>query len=316
MLKLPTIAIVFLSIGLTSVTSGESVKYTELVEQVANNLKENYVFPKIGAQYANGLEECLKNSCVDDIEDDKQLASKLTELLNGIYEDKHLRVFAPGERPQMRRPKPATTEGKQQNGLETISKQEILEGNIGYIKFNGFPRSRESVQMTREAMIAMKDTDALIFDIRDHRGGTPTHIDEIAGFIYEEPTHIMTMQSPHRNDGKPIHQISQPNEYSKYYQDKPVYMLTSERSGSAAEHFAMSMKVSGRGIIIGETTRGMGHWGGIVPLVGDFSMFMPMGRSYHPVNKLGWEGIGVTPDIEIDEVESLEYALERIRRLH
>ena len=91
------------------------------------------------------------------------------------------------------------------------------------------------------------------------------------------------------------------------------YILISERSGSAAEHFAMAMKATGRAIVVGETTGGYGHWGEIVELAQDFSMFVPRGGSFHPKTGLGWEEIGVTPDIHKDDKESLEYVLQRIK---
>jgi C-terminal processing protease CtpA/Prc len=75
----------------------------------------------------------------------------------------------------------------------------------------------------------------------------------------------------------------------------------------------MAMKATGRAILIGEKTGGYGHWGGIAQLTDGFSMFIPSGRTYHPINKLGWEGIGITPDIMIDEEKSLDSAFERIR---
>jgi len=206
-----------------------------------------------------------------------------------------------------------SSENTNKNNSSGIVKEEILKNNIGYLKINLFPGNAESIAATHEAMKKLKDTDAIIFDILDHRGGSPENISEISNFLFQQPTHMVTTRSPYANDGQPTPHMSKPNEFAKYFKDKPVYLLTSERSGSAAEHFAMAMKATGRAILIGEKTGGYGHWGGIAQLEDGFSMFIPSGRTYHPINKLGWEGIGITPDILIDDEKSLDSALKRIR---
>lgn len=38
-----------------------------------------------------------------------------------------------------------------------------------------------------------------------------------------------------------------------------------------------------------------------MPFVDEYSIFLPRGRSYHPVNELGWEAIGAIPDIFVDD---------------
>jgi len=196
-----------------------------------------------------------------------------------------------------------------------IAEVKILDNNIGYMKIDMFPGSSESIRATNAAMKSLKNSDAIVFDIRSHRGGSPANITEIANFLFQAPTHMVTTRSPHTNSAKPVPHMSEPNSDAKWFADKPVYVLTSKRSGSAAEHFAMAMKATGRAILVGETTGGYGHWGGITQLSDGFSMFVPSGRTYHPKTKLGWEEIGITPDIMIDEKESLEYTLSRIKAL-
>ena len=303
-----------IALSLFSGLSLANTQYEEIIDSAAEQLKDGYVFPKIGEKYASALEKCKQSSCLDGVSEDEQAAKLLTQMLNSVYPDKHLHVFPPGyvsPIPKMKMVKKG--KGSKVPSDTGIVKQEILPGNIGYIEFSMFPGFPEAFDATQLAMEKLEDTDAVIFDIREHRGGHPKHVDIIASFLFDEPTHLLTTRSPHNPDGKPWKLMSAPNKYAGDFKDKPVYLLISERSGSAAEHFAMAMKASGRAILVGETTGGYGHWGEEVALDGGFSMFLPRGGSYHPKTGLGWEEIGVTPDVEIDSEDSLTYALDRIK---
>jgi hypothetical protein len=309
--------ILFINITIASTLHADEYQkdYRPLINSINQTLIDSYVFPEIAPKYAARLDLCLKENCLAEASDDQQVAEKLSGLLNSVHIDKHLNVFAPGARKNKmrRRMVKKSSQDANKNYDTGIVKQEILENNIGYLKINFFPGSPQSIAATYEAMKKLKDTDAIVFDILDHRGGSPENISEISNFLFQQPTHMVTTRSPHVNNGQPTPHMSEPNEFSEYFKDKPIYLLTSERSASAAEHFAMAMKATGRAILIGEKTGGYGHWGGIAELTDGFSMFIPSGRTYHPINKLGWEGIGITPDILIDEEKSLDSAFQRIR---
>ena len=92
----------------------------------------------------------------------------------------------------------------------------------------------------------------------------------------------------------------------------PVYVLTSRGTASAGEHLALAMKVSGRGTLVGDTTRGAGHYGDAVELSEGYSMFIPYGDTVDPKSGKGWEGGGVTPDVAVPAKEALDYVLEKL----
>jgi C-terminal processing protease CtpA/Prc len=90
-----------------------------------------------------------------------------------------------------------------------------------------------------------------------------------------------------------------------------IFLLTSNRTASAAEHLSLSLKRTGRAMLIGETTRGAGHYGGVVPLGGGYGVFIPVGRTFDPDTNQGWEGTGVKPDVEVPADQALDEALRR-----
>jgi C-terminal processing protease CtpA/Prc len=89
-----------------------------------------------------------------------------------------------------------------------------------------------------------------------------------------------------------------------------VYLLTSNRSASAAEHFALALKSTGRATLIGEATAGANHFGGGQPLNEHFGVWMPVGRTYDIKTGKDWEGDGIAPDIAVDPKLALVKALE------
>src|SRR5262249_23014267 len=84
----------------------------------------------------------------------------------------------------------------------------------------------------------------------------------------------------------------------KRYLDKDVYVLTSQRTFSAAEEFTYNLKNLKRATIIGETTGGGAHPVGPYRINDHFAVIVPSARAINPVSKTNWEGVGVKPEVE------------------
>jgi len=82
-------------------------------------------------------------------------------------------------------------------------------------------------------------------------------------------------------------------------------VLTSKRTFSGAEEFTYNLKNLKRATIIGETTGGGAHPGGVFRINEHFGMFVPTGRAISPITKTNWEGTGVTPDISVPADQAL-----------
>jgi C-terminal processing protease CtpA/Prc len=91
--------------------------------------------------------------------------------------------------------------------------------------------------------------------------------------------------------------------------DKPVYVLTSSRTQSAAEYFAYNLKMLKRATVVGETTAGHQHSGAFRRINDHFGMGIqeaaPLDNPY-PVK--GWEVIGVDPDLKVSRKEAFDAA--------
>lgn len=91
--------------------------------------------------------------------------------------------------------------------------------------------------------------------------------------------------------------------------DAKVYLLTSKRTFSAAEHLSLSLKRTKRATLIGEATGGGAHFGGMGPMGAGYAAFVPVGRTFDPDTGESWEGTGVQPDVAVPADKALDEAM-------
>ncbi len=165
-----------------------------------------------------------------------------------------------------------------------------------------------------EAMAAVHDADALIFDLRDNGGGDPRIVALISSYLFgEEPVHLNDI---YRRQGVLPEQLWTQRDVvgPRFGPDKAVYVLTSRFTFSAAEAFAYDLQALGRATIVGETTAGGAHLSDAGPLVLGFDMLLPTGRAVSPVTGTDWEGTGVIPDVPVSAASALDTATSMARQ--
>ncbi len=172
-----------------------------------------------------------------------------------------------------------------------FEKLELHPGNIGYVKLNRFADPSQCGRIVEAVMDRLNATDAIIFDLRDNRGGFPEMVRSMAGWLFPRPTPWYNPRAE-----SPQQSVTQPVPESRLA-DKPVFVLTSSRTFSAGEHFAYDLKTLQRATIVGETTSGASHGSGPPP------------QGTKPV----WEGSGVEPDVKVKADGALQ-AAERLAR--
>ena len=91
--------------------------------------------------------------------------------------------------------------------------------------------------------------------------------------------------------------------------DAKVYLLTSKKTFSAAEHLSLSLKRTRRAMLIGEVTGGGAHFGGMAPMGEGYAAFIPVGRTFDPDTGQSWEGVGVQPNVRVTADQAIAEAL-------
>jgi hypothetical protein len=286
-----------------------------VIESAAKLLDERYVFPEVGKKMAAALRKAEKRDTYRAITDGQILAWRLSDDLWAIAHDGHLGVrFSkevlppdePGEDPDT---DPAARKKLLASNCG-FEKLEHLPPNIGYVKFNAFADPGICASTAAAAMNFVADSDALILDLRDNKGGGPM-LQFIAAYLFAEPTHLI--DNYNRPDNATEEVWTLPYVPGRKFIGKPVFVLTSKRTFSAAEAFCYALKTLQRATLIGETTGGGAH--PIEPhrIDDHFSIIVPTGRSISPVTKTNWERVGVEPDIKVAAADALDEALKRAR---
>jgi hypothetical protein len=284
---------------------------TKVIDGILKRLNDSYVFPETAKNMDQTIRERVSNKEYDQIISAKAFATKLTEDLQAVSKDKHLRVrYSSNAIPERGPRREPTAEEKEQNKRELswmnhgFSKVERLPGNIGYLEFLNFLDPELGAETVAAAMNFVNNTDALIIDMRQNGGGDPAMVALVCSYLFgPEPVHLNDL---YWREGNRTDEFWTKKEVAgKRYLNKDVYVLTSKRTFSGAEEFTYNLKNLKRATIIGETTGGGAHPGGGFRITEHFGMFVPTGRAISPITKTNWEGTGVTPDIAVPADQAL-----------
>jgi hypothetical protein len=282
-----------------------------VVEAVGSALKQNYVYPEAAEKMAAAIHGSQEKGKYDNITDGGLLAIQLEEDLRAVSHDRHLRVaFNPFKAPFQRQGPDPAAEARMQRELErnncTFEKLEILQGNVGYVKFNAFPAPEICGPTVTAAMNFLAHADALIFDLRDNGGGDPRMVALIATYLFDHPVHLSDIYN--RRADSTTQYWTRPHVPGKRQPSAPAFVLTSGRTFSGAEDFAYNLQAIKRVTVIGETTLGGAHPTMFQAVDEHFGVGVPFARSINLLTKTNWEGTGVTPDVQVKSTEALQAA--------
>ncbi len=288
----------------------DGAKRKQVVDGVESNLTEFYVEPATAQKMVDALKAHEAKGDYNAISDGDALAARLTEDLQAVSHDKHLRVnFNPFKTPERAGPSPED-EKRFHEQMEhdncAFEKVDILPGNVGYIKFNGFMDASFCGPTVNAAMGFIAHTDAVIFDLRQNGGGQPAMVTLIASYLFDQPTHLIDIYN--RKEDTTTQNWTLSYLPGPRLTKQPVYVLTSKRTFSGAEEFAFDLKNQKRATIVGETTGGGAHPVSGHTVADYFMVGVPFAKSLDPVTKTNWEGTGVEPDVKVPADDALKTA--------
>jgi len=303
-----------------------------VADKLAAELVSSFVFRSNAEDYAAMLR---KNAAAGRYDKGTrgELAKLMTDDLLAVHKDGHLHVMlAPP-------PRPAGADDGDQGPPKgfppLVQAAKTIAPGIGYIRFSAFFGTDEEIAAVRKWLADNRNAKTLIFDLRNHHGGGLDEQDAIFSYIFDKKTPLVKMavsKSVYASDRMPLRNgptlafvpegelvvgthSAIPGEATALRKAK-VYLLISNKTASAAEHFALALKSSGRATLIGEPTAGANHFGGGVPLNDHFGVWLPIGRTYDIKTGKDWEGDGIAPDIAADPKQALVVALEKAGLSH
>jgi len=279
-----------------------------VIDAVVANLRKHYIDPDVARKTADALLAHEKDGDDDAVTDAGAFAGLLTRQIRDVSHDVHLDVLY-SQSPLPEQPLEPTPESLARY-RKTMDQQhcmfepvQILPHNIGYLKFNSFPDTSVCQATAAAAMTSLNHADAVIFDLRDNRGGEPAMVALMAAYLFDHPEY---WYNPRENTTEQswTHSPVPGNRLA----DKPVYVLTSARTFSGAEQFCYDLKMLKRATLVGETTGGAAHSGVFHRIDDHFGVGIPETRPINPFSKTDWAETGVEPDVKVKAADALTTA--------
>jgi len=285
-----------------------------VVGRLAALLDSFYVSPEVGKRMSDSLHARLKRGAYDRYPNGPTLAIHLRADLDDIAHDKHLQILY-SLLPRGPEPQPDTViqHRRLREADCPVWATERLEGNVGYLRFDGFVDPAECGSSIVTAMPALADTKALIIDLRENAGGgkagsTPL----LESYLFDRRTHLSDVRFRYTGETRERWTLDSVAG-ARFGGEKPVYVLTSAHTRSAGEELAYDLQALKRATVVGETTSGQAHATFEARIGNHFGILLPTGKTLNPVTGADWEGVGVVPDVKVPASDALAAAQRLLR---
>lgn len=150
----------------------------EIINSLIVALNEHYIFADIAKEIEKDLSLSLAPKKYENIKYPEDFSKRVTDDLQRISEDKHLRLCYTRQEKSihlglnMKEQMEARLLEAKVNSYE-FHRVERLQGNIGYIDLRIFFDPMFAGETAVSTMNLVSTTDALIFDLRKNKGGSP-----------------------------------------------------------------------------------------------------------------------------------------------
>ena len=297
------------SIGSETAYESDAIDTEQVHQSVLSTVKllnDVYVYPETARRVGVEMIQRLESGEYDRILTKQEFAERIGAELAQLSGDGHMGVLVAEVGEPVTHVQTETVDRFRLN--HAFQKLEVLDGNIGYLKFNKFHQD-DGAQVTADhALGFLSGTDALIIDLTECKGGSPELVRHMLSYFFADETLLWSIIN---RDGDSVHDA-----YSKsgvgperFKNDFPLFILTGPDTASAAELFAYALKSFGKAKTVGQGTNGIAHLVGAIPInqyfIGRFSTY----RNMNPVTKSDWEGAGVMPDTYAAPDDSLSVAI-------
>ena len=287
-----------------------------IITSIQKNLNESYVNLELSNKMVTELNRNVTSEKYKSITNPKEFSDSLTEDLQKISNDFHLKVnFEPKRIAQSKKILPDDIKAKRERVMAMkmaeinfgFSEVKILNGNIGYLDLHMFADIKYAKDAATAAMNFLSNTSAIIIDLRVNRGGVPSMMQLLSSYFTEAKPTLLSDFYERRTDSK-TQLFTFKNIDGKRKTNTPLYILTSKNTFSAAEAFSYTLKHLDKATLVGEVTKGGANRTKRININDNFSISTPYIKAIHPVTKTNWEGKGVQPTIKTNEEDAFVIA--------
>jgi hypothetical protein len=277
----------------------EPAKPGTVIQDIAKTIKANYVDTETAAELSAYL---LANEQQYEGLPEEAFISKVNEDLHKIRNDRHIQLIS------------TTQSSSLPWNQQFIRNVQVLDGNVGYLSLSHFPNPSDEVYAKIAATFSLlKDTDGIIIDLRNNRGGHPEVVAEVLGYFTEGSELYDRFFVP--SESKTYDYETHKKVEGEKVVGKPLSVLVNNKTASVSELFAFAAQNLKLGTTYGATSMGLVNLSGYYPIKDKYYLLLSKGKQTNPFDKNGLENIGVQPDV--NTTSSLKDAhLDLVEKIH
>lgn len=288
-----------------------------VIAAIVQHLESDYVDAKAGGDAAASLRSQSKSGAFNAASSGAEFAAALTKSLHESTGDGHLNIeYVGGNGAASGSPAQAEFTAREMEryygaGVNFgVKKLERLDNNIGLLELSVFPPASMGGPVISAAMQVLAHTDALIIDLRQNGGGSDT-VALVASYLFDSEQPMSGIYDRPSNTTRQLYTLAYvPG--TRFGPNKPVYVLTSKRTFSAAEALAYDLQALKRATVVGEPSGGGAHPFQYRRIHPDYVLWSVTQRSVNPITQSNWQGVGVQPDVRVPADQALAKAVELI----
>ncbi len=180
---------------------------------------------------------------------------------------------------------------------------EMLEQNIGYIEVTGFEGVTADQFIAAYEDLKEQGMEYVIVDLRNNTGGLVSTVEAMLDYLLPEGTIFYVK---YKDGTKSMEYVSD----AETALDIPMAILVNEYTASASEVFAGNIQAFGLGTVVGVTTYGKGVMQQLFYTTTSYNTAVKLTvADYYIYSDINVNGVGVTPDVEVELAEGLSSLL-------
>jgi carboxyl-terminal processing protease len=178
-------------------------------------------------------------------------------------------------------------------------KSGLLDKDYGWLRITNFQsNTTRDLQRSIDKLIADNKgpLKGVVLDLRHNPGGLLEEAVSVSGLFLGKTGVVSTVG---RNKKRKEVEYSNPK---KAYKDFKLAVLVNEASASASEIVAGALQDNKRAVVVGKQTFGKGSVQTVIDLENKSGLKLTVARYYTPAGR-SIQGLGITPDIEVERID-------------
>ena len=198
---------------------------------------------------------------------------------------------------------------REEINIESVDSRSLAPG-IGYVRIKQFQASTsDELDQALEALNKKQHLKGLVLDLRDNPGGLLDQAAKVADRFLDRGVIVATVGGSEPRDEK----VAQRRGTEPPY---PMVVIVNASSASASEIVAGALKNLDRAVIVGETSFGKGSVQLVFPRIAGGAALKLTIAQYLTPGDVSIQGVGVTPDIELDRMTADPLEMDLYRSEH